>query len=339
MPRKPRPRPATHVTLAEVAQATGVSAITVSRALNTPALVAEALRERILQAVEQMGYVPNRQARLLAAARSQTVLVLIPSLTNTVFIDVLAGIDAVLGPAGYQILIANTHYSADEELRLLRSHLEFKPDGILVSGLAQSPDCRAWLDRHGLPTVHLMDLADDGRHCVGFSQLAAGRALADHLVASGRRRIAFMAAQLDERTLKRADGWLAALTAAGLDVAGLRFDDPAPSSMALGAAMLDRILDARPDCDAVFCCNDDLAIGALARARQRGIDVPGRLAIAGFNDLQPAAWTAPALTTVATPRERVGLEAARMLLDLIAGQPPAAPCVDLGFELKLRDSA
>ncbi|WP_028312020.1 LacI family DNA-binding transcriptional regulator [Derxia gummosa] len=338
MPRKPRPRSANRVTLAEVAEAVGVSAITISRALNTPALVAEPLRERILDAVERMGYVPNRQARLLAEARSQTVLVLIPSLTNTVFIDVLAGIEAVLGPAGYQILIANTHYSAEEELRLLRSHLEYKPDGILVSGLAQSPDCRAWLDRHGLPTVHLMDLADDGRHCVGFSQLAAGRALTGHLIERGRRRIAFMAVQLDERTLKRADGWRAALGAAGLADESLYFADPAPSSMALGADLLDRILAARPDCDAVFCCNDDLAIGALARARRRGIAVPERLAIVGFNDLQPAAWTLPALTTVATPREQVGRAAARRLLDLIAGDVTGEAAVDLGFELRVRES-
>ena len=339
MPRKPRLRPATHVTLAEVASATGVSAITVSRALNTPALVAEPLRARILDAVDRMGYVPNRQARLLAAARSQTVLVLIPSLTNTVFIDVLAGIDAVLGPAGYQTLIANTHYRADEELRLLRSHLEFKPDGILVSGLAQTPDCRAWLDRHALPTVHLMDLADDGRHCVGFSQEAAGRAITGHLLARGARRIAFMAAQLDERTLKRGAGWRAALTDAGLDPAGLDFRDPAPSSMALGAALFDHIRAERPDCDAIFCCNDDLAIGALARSQRQGIAVPRQIAIAGFNDLQPAAWTLPALTTVATPREGVGREAARMLLELIGGREVERRCVDLGFELRVRESA
>ncbi|MDN0085260.1 LacI family DNA-binding transcriptional regulator [Crenobacter sp. SG2305] len=339
MPRKPRLRSGSGVTLHDIGLEVGVSAITVSRALNSPERVSEALRDKIREAVERLGYVPNRSARALASARSQTVLVLIPSLTNTVFIDTLAGIEEVLRAAGYQMLIGNTHYSADEELQLLRAYLEHQPDGILVTGLSQPQEFNSTLERLGIPAVYMMDLADDGRLCVGFSQEEAGAAITSHLLARGYRRIAFMGAQLDERVLKRLDGYRDVLRAGQSYDASLEYLDPAPSSMQMGAEMVERILHEHSDCDAVFCCNDDLAIGAIAQCQRLGLEVPGRVAIVGFNDLQPAGWVTPALTTVATPRYRIGVEAARLLLDRIAGHAVASSRLDLGFEIVVRASS
>ncbi|MDE1711424.1 LacI family DNA-binding transcriptional regulator (plasmid) [Chromobacterium amazonense] len=270
MSRKPRVRSGSGVTMHDVARAAGVSAITVSRALNQPQQVSPALRDKVMQAVDALGYVPSRSASTLASARSRTVLVLIPSLGNTVFLDTLAGIETVLAEAGYQMLIGNSHYDAEQELQLLRAYLQHRPDGVLLTGLSHAAPFDALLRRHRLPAVYMMDLADDGRCCVGFSQEEAG---------------------------------------------------------------------ARPDCDALFCCNDDLAIGALARCQQLGIAVPARLAVAGFNDLQPAAWCTPALTTVATPRREIGIQAARSLLAMIEGDAPPALRLDLGFALMLRRSS
>lgn len=323
----------------DVGLAAGVSAITVSRALYSPERVSEALRNKILEAVDRLGYVPNRSARALASARSHTVLVLIPSLTNTVFIDTLAGIEDVLRPAGYQMLIGNTHYSAGEEMQLLRAYLEHQPDGILVTGLSQPPEFAQTLERLALPAVYMMDLTEDGRLCVGFSQEEAGEAITRHLLERGRRRIAFMGAQLDERVLKRLDGYRKALQEAGLYDGALEYLDPSPSSMQMGAAALERILREHPDCDGLFCCNDDLAIGALAACQRFGWAVPQRVAIAGFNDLQPAGWMTPSLTTVATPRYRVGAEAARLLLERIAGRPLTTASHDLGFTVMVRESS
>ncbi|MCW3478644.1 LacI family DNA-binding transcriptional regulator [Neisseriaceae bacterium JH1-16] len=339
MPRKPRLRSGSGVTLHEIGLAAGVSAITVSRALNSPERVSEALRNKILETVDRLGYVPNRSARSLASARSRTILVLVPSLTNTVFIDTLVGVEEVLRVAGYQMLIGNTHYSASEELQLLRAYLEHQPDGILVTGLSQPPEFGAILEKLGIPAVYMMDLTDDGRLCVGFSQEEAGAAITAHLLARGYRRIAFMGAQLDERVLKRLEGYRATLHAAQLYDAKLEFLDPSPSSMQMGAEALERLLREHPDCDAVFCCNDDLAIGAIAQCHRLGLAVPDRVAIAGFNDLQPAAWTTPALTTVATPRNRIGAEAARLLLERIAGLVISAPRQDLGFAVVARGSS
>lgn len=338
MARKPRQRHTGSVTMDEVAQALGISAITVSRALHKPDLVSESLRATILETVDRLGYVPNRSARQLASARSQTILVLIPSLTNTVFIDTLAGIEDALQGTGYQMLIGNSHYNPDEELRLLRVYLEHKPDGVLLTGISQPPEFHAYLERFGIPAVHMMDFAPQ-RVSVGFSQEAAGRALTEHLLARGYRRIAYLAAQLDERVMKRGEGYRQALQTAGCYDPGLEFLDPAPSTMSMGADKLDQILAARPDCEAIFCCNDDLAIGALARCQQRGIAVPQTVAIAGFNDLQPSAWTTPALTTIATPRREIGRIAAGLLLQLIDGEQPEPLHRDLGFELRARASS
>jgi LacI family gluconate utilization system Gnt-I transcriptional repressor len=338
MSRKPRLRAGSGVTLQEVGQAVGVSAITVSRALRNPELVSEELRQRILETVDRLGYVPNRSARSLASAKSHTILVLIPSLTNTVFIDTIAGIEEVLRASGYQMLIGNTHYSSAEEQQLMRTYLAHQPDGILITCLSQPPKLRSALEKLGIPTVYMMDLTDDGRVCVGLSQEEAGAAITEHLLTRGYRRIAYMAAQLDERVKKRLEGYRRALKRAGAYDVALEYLDPAPSSMRMGAQMLDRIHREQPGCDAIFCCNDDLAIGAIAQCQRQGIAVPGELAIAGFNDLQPAAWITPALTTVATPRYRIGVEAARLLLDAIGGGTPQNKRHDLGFEIRVRES-
>ena len=339
MSRKPRLRSGTGVTMHDVGQAAGVSAITVSRALHSPDRVSPALREKILQVVEQLGYVPNRSARQLASARSHTVLVLIPSLSNTVFIDALAGIESVLQPAGYQMLIGNTHYRSEEELALLRAYLQHSPDGLLVTGLNQLPAFRQILDQQALPAVYMMDLSTDGRPCVGFSQEAAGACMTHHLLQRGKRRIAFLGAQLDERVIKRLDGYRLAMQQAGCHDPALEWLDPAPSSMQMGADMLDALLSAHPDCDGIFCCNDDLAIGAIARCQQRGIRLPDQLAIGGFNDLQAAAWTTPALSSIATPRVEIGAAAARMLLQQLRGEAPDLQALDLGFQLQVRGSS
>jgi len=342
MPRKPRPRAHGGITLHQVAEQLGVSAITVSRALHHPEQVSANLRAHILEAVDRLGYVPNRSARLLASARSKTVAVLVPSLSNAIFVETLAGIHEVLHPLGYQVLIGNTRYDADEEARLLRAYLEHAPDGILLTGLGQAPALRERLAQLALPVVYMMDLTESGsgdeRMCVGLSQTDAGQALTHHLLAQGRRRIAYLAAQLDERVMKRAQGYRQALQAAGCYDARLEILDPRPSSIGLGASLLESLLREHPDCDAVFCCNDDLALGALFYCQHVALAVPQQLAIAGFNDLEASAWACPPLTSIATPRYQIGRQAAQMLVDALQGVEPAARRRDLGFELKVRAS-
>jgi len=334
-----KPRGTGRATLEEVAQLAGVSTMTASRALSQPQLVSEATRTKVEKAVIELGYVPNRAARALASAQSRVIVVLVPSLSNVVFTAVLDGIHDALEGSHYQLLIGNTRYSDAEEEKLLRTYMQSNPDGILLSGLTHSPSVAAMLAHSRMPIVSMMDLAEtDETLSVGFSQLDAGYAMTRHLIDKGYRKIAFIGAQLDERTLRRADGYRQAMEAAGLSDARLEIMVPEPSTIALGADLMRQALETLPDCDAVFCCNDDLAHGAIYYCQRHGIRVPQEVAICGFNDLPASAWMVPSLTTVDTPRYRIGYESASLLLEVIAGRQPAQKRIDLGFTLRLRES-
>jgi len=327
------------ITLDDIAQRVGVSSITVSRALRRPGKVAEDLRQRIQRAADEMGYVSNRAASALASARSMNVVVLVPSLRNMVFVETLDGIEKALRPRGYQMLLGVTNYSAEEEEALVRAYLAFDPDGILLTGLNYRESTRRLIERVRVPVVHMMELSDrDGVYSVGFSQEAAARAMTEHLLSKGRTRIAFVASQLDSRTLARNRGYRDALMQAGLYASQRELLVPDSSSVVLGGILLDRILQQAPDTDAIFFCNDDLAQGGLFECVRRGISVPERLAIGGFNDLPSSACTVPSLTSVATPRFDIGIQAANMLVGLLEGRTPPRPRIDLGFVLKPRES-
>jgi len=326
-------------TLEEVAQLAGVSTMTASRALSQPQLVSEMTRTKVEKAVAELGYVPNRAARALASAQSRVIVVLVPSLSNVVFTAVLDGIHDALEGRQYQLLIGNTRYSDAEEEKLLRTYMQSNPDGILLSGLTHSQQVEAMLAGSRVPFVSMMDLQDAPEQLsVGFSQLDAGHAMTRHLIDKGYRKIAFIGAQLDERTLRRADGYRQAMQAAGLADPRLEIMVPEPSTIALGAELMRQALETLPDVDAVFCCNDDLAHGAIFYCQRHNVRVPQEVAICGFNDLPASAWMVPSLTTIDTPRYRIGYESATLLLDVLAGRQPAETRIDLGFTLRERES-
>jgi LacI family transcriptional regulator, gluconate utilization system Gnt-I transcriptional repressor len=176
---------------------------------------------------------------------------------------------------------------------------------------------------------------------VGLSQFDAARSITEHLLQRGRRRIAYVAGQLDPRVMQRAEGYRAALRAASCYDPLLEVLDPAPTSMALGGRLLEDLLRRHPDVDAVFFCNDDLAQGGLLAALRLQVAVPQRIAVVGFNDLAGSDQMLPPLTTVRTPRREIGERAAGMLLALMRDEPvaDARRTVDLGFELVVRQSS
>jgi LacI family transcriptional regulator, gluconate utilization system Gnt-I transcriptional repressor len=335
----PRSRSTGRVTLADVARLAGVSPITVSRALRGERAVDVDLAARAKAAAAQLGYTPDPVARALASRHSSHVGVLVPMLSNTLFVDLLEAAQRTLRPAGYQTLIGVSHYDMQEEELLLREQLQHRPAGMIVTGLEQSAAARALIDRSGVPCVHVMDVSSPERYCVGFSQSAAAAALTRHLIKRGRKRIAFAAAQLDPRTMLRLAGWRSELAEAGLHDPSLEWLNPAPSSMALGGQMFEQIMGQSPPVDAIFFCNDDLAQGALLAALRLRVKVPDRVAVVGFNDLTGSDQAIPPLTTVRTPRAEIGSEAARMLLALMRGESPAARTIDLGYEVVIRASS
>lgn len=334
-----RRRSSGRATLDDVALAAGVSRITASRALRGERSVGSDLVTRVAAAAESLGYVPDPAARALASARSSTVVVLIPLLSNNLFVDLLEAVHRTLHPAGYQILIGVTHYRAEEEEALLASYLAHRPAGLMVTGFDRTARCRELIARSGVPCVHLMETSNDpSLHCVGFSQADAGRAMTEHLLSKGRRRIAFAAAQLDPRVMQRLEGYRQSMVHAGLHDPALEWLSPEPSSLALGGRLLERNLAAHPDVDAIFFCNDDLAQGGLLAALRLGVKVPQRLAIAGFNDLAGSDQMWPPLTTIRTPRVEIGDSAAAMLLQLMRGEDVERSSVDVGWQLVQRQS-
>lgn len=337
-PRRAR-RSSGRVTLADVARLAGVSPITVSRALRGERSVDAQLVEKVQQAADSLGYVPDPAARALASQKSTQVLVLVPLLSNALFVDLLEAVHRTLFPEGYQPLIGVTHYDSAEEELLLRTYLPHRPAGLLVTGFDRSETARQLIAQSGVPCVHLMETSNaPGVACVGFSQTDAGAAITRHLLERGRRRIAFCGAQLDPRVLQRAEGYRRCLREAGLYDPRLEMLSPERSSIALGARLFEEMLQRMPDIDAIFFCNDDIAQGGLLAAHRLGVAVPARIAMAGFNDLAGSDQMVPALTTVRTPRSEVGREGAGMLLGMMRGARPAVGSIELGYELVVRES-
>ncbi|PZQ96943.1 MAG: transcriptional regulator [Cereibacter sphaeroides] len=326
-------------TIADVARLAGVGAITVSRALRDPSHVSQSLRDRISDAIAKLGYVPDSNARALASSRADVIGVLVPSLTNIVFADVLRGIYDELGSAQLQIQLGNTHYSVEEEERLVRMFLSQRPTALIVAGIDQNASTRLMLENAGCPIVQIMETTNDPIDMlVGFSQLEGGRTATTHLIQAGYRRIGFLGARMDPRSQRRLSGYVQAMTEAGLFDPELMVTTPQSSSVTLGSRLLHETLSRRPDLDAVFCNNDDLALGVLFACQHLGIDVPTRLGICGFNDLEMMSAAVPALTSISTPRYTIGRTAVSMIQARLAGHSDFTASVDLGFEAKPRAS-
>ena len=327
------------MTLKDVAALAEVSPITASRALRGVGRVDPDLVARVKAAAAELNYIPDPAARALASARSATVAVLVPTLGNPAFGDLLAAIHAVLLPEGFQILIGDTHYSREQEELLLRNYLTHRPSGLIVTGFDRNEEARSLIARSSVPCVHVLELAHSpGVYCVGTNQSEAGRVMVNYLLSKGRRRIAFVAA-IDPRAMLRAEGYRRATKEAGVYDPALELLSAAPASIKLGADLFREIMARHPDIDAIFFSNDDLAHGALFAALQMGIKVPQQISIAGYNDLEEAAFTVPPLTTIHNSRSEIGKQAAQMLLTLMRGKQVDTPVVDVGFELIVRESA
>ena len=285
------------VTLKDVAAAADVSVITASRALRTPDIVSQKVRERVRQAVESLGYAPNEAARALASATTSTIGVIIPSVTNLVFSDVLRGVYDAIENSPYQVQLGNTRYTGRKEEELLRVFAAQRPAGLIVSGIDQSAEARAVLESFACPIVQIMDIGPDPIDMmIGFDHREGGRAAVRHLLENGYKRIGFLGARMDPRAQRRLDGYVDVLQAEGLFDESLIYTTPRPSSVSVGAQMFSDFLGLAPDADAVFCNNDDIALGAMFECQRRRIRVPMQFGIMGYNDLDFSAASAPSIS-------------------------------------------
>lgn len=326
-------------TIMDVAREAGVSAITVSRALRTPGQVSPKARARVDTAIRTLGYTPDPAAKALASHRSDIIGVILPSVTNSVFLDTMRGIYEVAETTPYRIQIGNTQYSSAEEERLLKGFLSQRPAGLILTGVDQSATTARLLQHVAFPVVQMTEIGPAPFDMmVGFSHSQAARLAAEHLVEAGYRRIGFLGARRDARSTRRLSGFRSGLEAHGLyDPARVLFSDQ-PSTVTLGAAQLGELLAADPGADAVLCNNDDLALGALFECQRRGIDVPQRFGICGFNDIEAMAVAHPGITSVRTPRREIGRQAMAMILARLKDEDPGPTTRNLGVTLMPRAS-
>ncbi len=311
--------------MADVAARVGVSKMTVSRALSREGRSArstsEALRQRILQACQEMGYVIDQTARTFSTKRSGFVAALVPALNNSSFSDTAHGLTAALESSGLQVLLGYTDYDSAAEERLLRALLSRRPEGVVVTGGTHTPAARKLLKAAGIPVVETWDLPPQPvEHCVGFSNAEAVAQLVRQLHAQGYRRLAFLGgvAQSDARGADRRRGFESAMRELGLDATRQLSVGAAPVSMDHGAQGVVQLLQRWPDTDALVCVSDHPAFGALAECQRRGIAVPQKLAIAGFGGFEVGASCHPRLTTVAVDCTGIGRAAGELLLRAIA---------------------
>lgn len=327
------------VTIADVADAVGVSAITVSRVLREPGKVSPAVVAQVQQAVEDLGYVPDPAARALASCRTDVIGVLIPSVTNNVFADVMRGIYSAVENTRFHVQLGNTRYSALEEEKLLRIFLSQNPAGLVVTGIDQTPAARELLEGASCPIVQIMEIGEAPIDMmVGFSHRDAAFAATQHLAQKGYRKLGFIGARMDPRTQRRYEGFREAASQAGVFDQSRVVTTTKTSSVALGCELVSELFSRAPDADAVFCNNDDLALGALFQCQRMLIDVPGKFGICGFNDLEMMAVAHPPLTSVLTYRHDMGARATDMLIKAIEGRREQR-IVDLGFRLMPRQSS
>jgi LacI family transcriptional regulator, gluconate utilization system Gnt-I transcriptional repressor len=323
-----------------VAKLAGVSAVTVSRALRHPAMVSPTLRDRVDAAVSELAYVPDVAASRLASSRTHAIGVIVSSLTNGVFADYLRALHDTLLPAGFQVVVFSSRYSSTEEEKVIATLIGQHPEAIIIAGIDQTPHARRLLERSGVPVVQTFELTDDPIDInVGLSQRQAGYAATRYLIDRGHRRIGYIAARLDARAHARMAGYNRGMEEARLDTGGLVAITPRPSSVGAGGELLGSILAHRLDLEALFCCDDNLALGALFECQRRGIAVPGQISIIGFNDLEFAACAHPPISSVATPRYEMGRLAAEIVMKIVeTGERPADRRIDVGFAIRERGS-
>lgn len=303
------------LTLRDVSEASGVSEMTVSRVLRNRGDVSAPTREKVLTAAKALGYVPNKIAGGLASQRVNLVAVVIPSLSNLVFPDVLTGISAELDATPLQPVIGVTNYSPSKEEAVLYDMLSWRPSGVILAGLEHNRASRAMLAAASVPVVEIMDVDGDVIDtAVGISHLEAGQRMATEILRAGYRRVGFVGTHMpeDHRAKKRLSGLEDTLTKAGVTVAAREFYQGG-SSLAKGRELTERILQREPDLDFLYYSNDMIGAGGLIWCREQGYDIPGKLGLAGFNGVDLLDGLPMRLATTDARRVDIGRRAARIV--------------------------
>jgi LacI family transcriptional regulator, gluconate utilization system Gnt-I transcriptional repressor len=322
------------VTVSDVARLAQVSDSTVSRTMRNHGLIADATRDRVMEAVRALGYVPNRIAGSLASLDSRLVGVVIPSLSNIVFPEVLQGINAGLAGTNRQSVISVTDYDLDTEEVVVRNLLAWQPAAVLIAGSTHTDATRKMLDQSGIRIIEFMEIDHPPIDvAVGLSHVAAGVAAARHLIARGYRRFGYVGygGTVDVRARMRYDGLCTALAQAGLALEAEAISD-GQTSVGKGKAQTADLCARAPGIEVVVYSNDDMAVGGLFHCLAAGIRVPEGLALFGFNGLDIGRELPQPLSTIRSNRFKIGQQAVEVFLENPV-RPDTPSIIDTGFEI------
>ena len=307
-------QPARVRTVKEIAAIAKVSVATVSRALQRPEVVSEATRQRIHDVVKRLGYTPNALARNLRTARTRLIIALLPDIANPFFSEVIRGIEQVAHENGYSVLLGETQSSLVREQAYADMVAARQADGIIT--MAHRVPVIPIDGR--LPVVNACEYVKDNKiSSVYIDNVAGASAAVDYLVTLGHRDIAFIAGPSSSPIcVDREQGYRLALQWANIAI------DPALTavgdfSIEAGERAIDLFLAQGQSFSAVFCSNDEMAIGAIRALTSKGLRVPEDVSVVGFDDIRFARYTSPPLTTVAQPKNAIGREAMTMLIELL----------------------
>lgn len=328
--------PSQPITLDQVASLAGVSPATVSRFFNTPGIVARETAERIRDAVDKLGYIPNLLAGGLASNRSRLVAVMIPELSGSIFVDMIEAMIEELSSHGYVVMLLVTGLKLETPSDLVRAALGRRPEAVVVTG-ALDTATRSLLRKSGTSVIELWDLPEEPVDvAIGFSHLAVGEALARHVHERGYRAPHLLMPDAARAGVRR-QGFLSEWKALG-GAAPLSTQVGTPGTLTDAHAFIDAMLasDNRPD--VVVCGSDLLAYGVAGEARARGLRIPDDLAVVGFGDTRLAKEAIPPITSVAIDGARVGRELALLLEERGGKRDPQPRSIDVGFELIARSS-
>jgi len=302
----------------DVAREAGVSVGTVSNVLNRPERVSPATRERVLRAIDELGFVRNEAARQLRAGRSRTIGLIVLDIGNPFFTDLASGVETVAAAAGLALVLCDSGQDSEREDRYLTLLHEQRSLGILITPVEGGHERIAEIRQHGTPIVFVDRTSSRSQCSVSVDDTVGGELALRHLCALGHRRIAFVGGPMTTpQVADRLAGARRALRAAKMPAKMLTLIEVGGLNVAAGRKAASDIvtMPSRSRPTAVFCANDLLALGVLQEMTRRSLRVPEDLAIIGYDDIDFAAAAAVPLTSVAQPRAQLGRAAAELLIE------------------------
>lgn len=327
----------------DVSEKAGLSLITVSRALRQPETVQPETREKVLRAIDEIGYVPNLMARSLVSNRSNMIGVVVPILTSSLFADFAQGVAGVLQDHNIQMLLGVSQRSALQEEEAVRTFIARQADSIIVTGFTHTDACRKMLTGFHGPIVETWNLSDSAIDLsVGYNNFEASATMTRYLIDKGYREIAMVggAFENNDQATDRRDGFLSAMAEAGRSVRPeFILSVPNPTTIESGAEVMRRLLDGPIKPDAVFFQAELPAQGAMMACLSRGVRIPQDVAIAGFGDLSLSALLPVPMTTVRIRAHEMGECAAKLVLARLDGSESSTARYDIGYDLRIRESA